>query len=128
MKNKVLRTTGNFPKCTPVRDLHTAFSFPYVHDYTRITKLCRQQAEVTQNHKNEHVRIAGQNEARHRKYKRLKFGGGQAQTVQVTKLPLQDKGNKTDMICSAKPGLTEDLYTVHKEEFSVTCYMNDMYT
>jgi hypothetical protein len=24
------------------------------------------------------------------------------------------------MICFAKPGLTEDLYTVHKEEFSIT--------
>jgi hypothetical protein len=25
------------------------------------------------------------------------------------------------MICFAKPGLTEDLYTVLKEEFSLTC-------
>jgi hypothetical protein len=41
-------------------------------------KLCRQQAEVILNHDNENVRNIGQGEARHRKYKRLKFGGGQA--------------------------------------------------
>jgi hypothetical protein len=73
MQNKFLRNTGNFPRCTPVRDLHTAFNLPYAYDY--ITKLCRQQAEVIQNHKNEHVRGIGQGEARHRKYKRLKLGG-----------------------------------------------------
>jgi hypothetical protein len=44
----------------------------------QITKLCRQQAEVIQNHESEHVRGIGQGEARHRKYKRLKFGGCQA--------------------------------------------------
>jgi hypothetical protein len=43
-----------------------------------LTKLCRQQAEVIQNHDNENVRNKGQGEARHRKYKRLKLGGGQA--------------------------------------------------
>jgi hypothetical protein len=31
-----------------------------------------------QNHENDHVRGIGQGEARHRKYKRLKLGGGQA--------------------------------------------------
>jgi hypothetical protein len=66
LQNKVLRTTGNFPRCTPVRDLHAAFNLPYVYDY--ITKLCRQQAEVIQNHENEHVHSIGQGEARHRKY------------------------------------------------------------
>jgi hypothetical protein len=75
MKNKVLRTTGNFPRCTRVCDLHTAFNLLYVYDY--ITKLCRQQAEVIQNHENEHVHGIGQGEARHRKYKRRKLGGGQ---------------------------------------------------
>jgi hypothetical protein len=44
-----------------------------VYDY--ITKLCRQQAEVIQNHKNEHVRSIGQGEAKHRKYKMLNLGG-----------------------------------------------------
>jgi hypothetical protein len=62
LQNKVLRTIGNFPRCTPVRDLHTAFNLPYIHDY--VTKLCWQQAEVIQNHENEHVRSMGQGEAR----------------------------------------------------------------
>jgi hypothetical protein len=75
-QNKVLRTNGNFPRRTPVRELHKAFSIPYIYDY--ITKLSRQQAEVIQNHENVNVRNIGQGEARHRKYKRLKLGGGQA--------------------------------------------------
>jgi hypothetical protein len=47
-----------------------------VYDY--VTKLCKQKAEVIQNHGNEHVRSIGHSEARHKKYKRLKLGGGQA--------------------------------------------------
>jgi hypothetical protein len=35
------------------------------------------QAEVILNHETEHVRGIGQGEARHRKYKRFKLGGGQ---------------------------------------------------
>jgi hypothetical protein len=65
LQNKVLRTFGNFPRCTPVRDMHTAYNLPYVYDY--ITKLCRKQAEVIRNHENEHVRGRGQGEARYRK-------------------------------------------------------------
>jgi hypothetical protein len=72
LQNKVLRTIGNFPKRTSVRDMHKAFHMPYVYDY--ITKSCRQQAEVIQNHEN--VPYSGQGEARHRKYKRLKLNGG----------------------------------------------------
>jgi hypothetical protein len=45
-----------------------------VYDY--ITKSCRQQTEVVLNHENENVRYIGQGEAPHRKYKRLKPGGG----------------------------------------------------
>jgi hypothetical protein len=74
LQNKVLRTVGSFPKRTSVRDMHEAFQIPYVYDY--ITKSCRQQAEVIQNHEDENVRYIGQGEARHRKYKRLKLGGG----------------------------------------------------
>jgi hypothetical protein len=48
----------------------------YIYDY--ITKLCRQQAEVIQNHENVNVRNIGQGEPRHRKYKRLKLRGDQA--------------------------------------------------
>jgi hypothetical protein len=46
--------------------------------YNYITKLCRQQGKVIQNHENEHVRSKGQSVAKHRKYKRLKLCGGQA--------------------------------------------------
>jgi hypothetical protein len=74
LQNKVLRTIGNFPKRTSVRDMHKPFHMPFVYDY--ITKSCKQQAEVIQNHENENVRYNGQGEARHRKYKRLKLGGG----------------------------------------------------
>jgi hypothetical protein len=76
LQNKVLRTIGNYPRRTPVRDLHLAFQIPYVYDY--ITKLCRQQTEVILNHDNENVRTNGQGEARHRKYKWFKLGDGQA--------------------------------------------------
>jgi hypothetical protein len=70
MQNKVLCTIGNFPRCTPVRDLHTVFNFPYVYDY--MTKLCRRQAEVIHSHENEHNRgIDVEN-------MRLILGGGQA--------------------------------------------------
>jgi hypothetical protein len=54
--------------------MHKAFHIPYVYDY--ITKSYRQQAKVIPNHENETVRFIGQGEARHRKYKRLKLGGG----------------------------------------------------
>jgi hypothetical protein len=40
--------------------------------------MCKQQAEVIQNHENEHTRGIGHGEAKRRKYKRLKLGGGQA--------------------------------------------------
>jgi hypothetical protein len=75
-QKKLLRTISNFPRCTPGCDLHTAFNLPYVYDY--ITKLCRQHAEVAQNHEIERVRSIGNGEARQRKYKRLKLGGSQA--------------------------------------------------
>jgi hypothetical protein len=76
LQNKVLRTTGNYPRRTSVREMHKAFHLPYAYDY--MIKLCRQHAEVILNHDIENVRYAGQDKARHRKYKRLKFGGGQA--------------------------------------------------
>jgi hypothetical protein len=74
LQNKVFRTIGNFRKRTSVRDIHKSFHMQYVYDY--ITKSCRRQAEVIQNHENENVRYIGQGEARHRKYKSLKLGGG----------------------------------------------------
>jgi hypothetical protein len=44
LQNKVLRTIGNFPSLTQVRDLHKAFNMGYIFDY--IIKLCRHQVEV----------------------------------------------------------------------------------
>jgi hypothetical protein len=76
LQNKLLRTIGNYSRRKPVRYLHMAFRIPFVYNY--IAKLGRQQAEVIQNHDNENVRNIGQGDARHRKYKRLKLGGGQA--------------------------------------------------
>jgi hypothetical protein len=73
MQNKVLCTIGKLSRCTPVRDLHIPSEYMIIYK-----KLCRQQAEVIQNHENEYVRGIGQGEARRRKYKRLKLGGGQA--------------------------------------------------
>jgi hypothetical protein len=35
---------------TSIRNMHVAFQIPYVYDY--VTKLCRKQAEVIQNHEN----------------------------------------------------------------------------
>jgi hypothetical protein len=61
LQNKVLRTIGSFPRRTSVRDKHVAFQIPYVYHY--ITKSCRQQAEVIQNHENENVRYIGDAEA-----------------------------------------------------------------
>jgi hypothetical protein len=72
LQNKVLRILGNIPRCTPIRDLHTAFRLPYV------TKFCMQQSEVVQDHGSERVRSIGQGETRHRRCKRLKLGGGEA--------------------------------------------------
>jgi hypothetical protein len=50
LQNKVLRTIVNFPRRTPVREMHMTFHLPYVYDY--MTKLCRQEAEVILNHDN----------------------------------------------------------------------------
>jgi hypothetical protein len=86
MQKTFLRTIGNFLRCAPVRSLYSAFNLLCVYDY--VTKLCRQQTEVIQNHENENVRIIGQGEARHRNYKELHLAVGKLTTVQVTKLPL----------------------------------------
>jgi hypothetical protein len=53
VQNKVLRTTGNFPRRTLVGNLHTAFKLQYIYDY--ITKLCMQQAEVIRSHEDANV-------------------------------------------------------------------------
>jgi hypothetical protein len=80
-QNWFLRTTGNVPRRTPIRELHVAFKILYFYDF--ITKLCRQQAQVIQNHHKSNVRNIGQGQAQHRKYKRLKLGGGQAYDLSI---------------------------------------------
>jgi hypothetical protein len=49
LQNKVLRTIGNFPRRTPIRDLHVAFKL-------------LQEAEVIQNHENANVGNIGHGE------------------------------------------------------------------
>jgi hypothetical protein len=73
---KVPRTIGNLPRFTPVCNLHTAFNLPYVYHY--ITNVCRQQAEVVQNHETEHVCSIG-------KVKPDNLVVVKLRTVQVTK-------------------------------------------
>jgi hypothetical protein len=75
LQNNVLCTIGNFTRRTPVREWHMALKLPYEYDY--ITKLRRQQTEVILNHENENVRNIGQGDARDRRYKGHKLGGGQ---------------------------------------------------
>jgi hypothetical protein len=75
LQNKFLRTIGKFPKLTPVREMYMAFQVPY--NYYCITKLSLQQAEVIQNHENANVHDIEKGEARRRKCKELKLGGGQ---------------------------------------------------
>jgi hypothetical protein len=76
LQDRVSRSIGNFPRRTPVRELHVVLKIPYIYDY--ITTFCRQQAEAVHNHENADVRNIVQGEARHKKYKRLKPGGSQA--------------------------------------------------
>jgi hypothetical protein len=77
LQNRVLRATEKIDRRTVVREMQAAFKIPYVYDYiTR--KLWRTQAEVILIHVNENVHDIGQGEAMHKKYKRLKLGGGQA--------------------------------------------------
>jgi hypothetical protein len=76
LQNKVHRITGNFPMCTPVRNVHTAFNLAHVYDL--YNKIVHATSRSHTNHENERVRGIEQGEARHRKYKRLSAGGGQA--------------------------------------------------
>jgi hypothetical protein len=83
LQNMVLRTIGSYPRGTSVRDMHMAFQSPYVYDY--ITKSCRQQAEVIQNHENENVRKVKSDTEN---TKGLNLAAVMFTTVQVSRLPL----------------------------------------
>jgi hypothetical protein len=80
---KFLHTIGNFPRWTPVRNLHTAFNLPYVYDY--ITKVCRQQAEIIQHFENEHVHSIGKAKRNIENIRVLNLTMVKLTTVQVTK-------------------------------------------
>jgi hypothetical protein len=79
---------------------------------------------VIQNHENEQEKAKPDIE----NIRGLNLGVVKLTTVQVTKMPLYHKTCTVSMTCSANPILTEDLYIVQKEEFSITCYMCDTYT
>jgi hypothetical protein len=59
LRNKGLRTTGKFPRPTPVRDLHMAYQLSYAYNY--IAKLCSQEAEIIQNHGNANTQSKAEN-------------------------------------------------------------------
>jgi hypothetical protein len=63
LQNKVIRTIGNFPRHTSVCELHKTFNILYIYDY--ITKLCRKQTKIIQNHGNANVHNIWQGEPRH---------------------------------------------------------------
>jgi hypothetical protein len=54
LQNRVLRATGKLEMCPSVRKLQVAFKIPLIYDY--ITKLYREQAEVTLNNANPNAR------------------------------------------------------------------------
>jgi hypothetical protein len=60
------------------------FNLPYRYDY--IIKLCRQQAEVVQNHENEHVCSIGKAKPDTKNIRGLNLAMAKLMTVQVTKL------------------------------------------
>jgi hypothetical protein len=87
LQNKVLRTTDKLLWSPPIRDKHISFHIPYVYDY--ITKLCRQQAQVIQNHENMQVHNIGKGEADTENIKSLNLAVVRRMAVQVIKLALQ---------------------------------------
>jgi hypothetical protein len=60
LQNRVICTNGKYARNTVIHDIHMAFQIPYMYDY--ITQLCRQQAQVIQNHENAHICNTGQGE------------------------------------------------------------------
>jgi hypothetical protein len=67
---------GKLPRSTPVSDLHMTFNLLYVYDY--ITDYAGNKQKSYKVKRTYTFTGVGQGEARHRKYKRLELGGGQA--------------------------------------------------
>jgi hypothetical protein len=112
VQNRVLRSIGNFPRDTSIQDMPVAFQIPYDYDY--ITELCRRQAESIDNNENENVRNIGQGETPHRKYKRLKLGGGHV----YHRSCVLDSHGSVGINCCNEPGLTEALDIVYVHDFT----------
>jgi predicted restriction endonuclease len=53
LKNRITRTTGGFPRNILIRDKDLAFKMFCMYDYA--TKLCGQQARVTQHYETPHI-------------------------------------------------------------------------
>jgi hypothetical protein len=85
-----------------------SFQIPYVYNY--ITKLCRQEAQIIQNHEHIHVRNIGQGEAKHRNYKTLKLGGCQ----------VYDRSNDYKLV------LQSDLLLIEHNLLYRTCTKRDL--
>jgi hypothetical protein len=66
LQNNVLRLIGGLSRRKSTHYMHVALQIPYIYDF--ITKICRKQAEVTQNHDNKNVRSIGNGEAQKQKY------------------------------------------------------------
>jgi hypothetical protein len=79
-KIAVLAKQG-FPYHWKFSKVHTSLRFAHGFQPSVCIPLCNKivqaKAEVIQNHENEHDHSIGQGEARHRKYKTIKLGGGQ---------------------------------------------------
>jgi hypothetical protein len=96
----VLRSTGNFSRRTPTRELHVVFKMPCVYDFT--AQLVRQQARVVQNHETANFGNIGQDETMHRKYRRLTLGGSQAyDRSHVGAVVIKENGIRYCLLCKA---------------------------
>jgi hypothetical protein len=76
---------GSFPRCTSVRDMHEDLQIPYVYDY--ITKSCRQQPEVIQNHVNEMFATLNKAKPDTEHVRDLNVAAVMCTTLQVSRLP-----------------------------------------
>jgi hypothetical protein len=81
-----LRTIGNIPRRTPVRDFLMAFKLQYICDYE--TKLFRKQAEVVQNHENANIQTLDKANPDTGNIRSLNLEAVKHMIIQVTRLPL----------------------------------------
>jgi hypothetical protein len=80
LQNKVLRSIANFPRRTPIRDLHMAFKRNYAGNKQKSYKIMKMQMFATlDNERNDtgNIRVRG-----------LNLAAVEQTAVQVTRLPL----------------------------------------